>query len=98
MIGAFLSSTAFLISYIVYHASHGDTSYTGTGAIRTVYFVLLISHILLSTAVVPMALAAFYFAIHGRFETHKKITKILLPIWLYVSVTGVLIYLMLHVF
>ena len=63
---------------------------------RTVYFVVLISHVVLSMAVVPMALSAFYFAWKKRFATHKKVTRLLAPIWLYVSVTGVVIYFMLR--
>lgn len=96
MVSAFASSSLFLVGYIVYHYAHGDTKYTGVGVMRTVYFAILVSHILLSTAVVPMALASFYFAFKERFITHAKIARILLPIWLYVSVTGVVIFFMLR--
>jgi putative membrane protein len=96
MVSAFASSSLFLIGYVTYHYVHGDTKFTGQGPIRLVYFAVLISHVLLSTAVVPMALAAFYFALRERFVTHAKIARILFPIWLYVSVTGVLIYFMLR--
>jgi len=97
MVGALAASTLFLVGYVAYHYAHGDTKFTGVGAIRPVYFTLLISHILLSMAVVPLALTAVYFAWQRRFATHKKVTRIALPIWLYVSVTGVLLFFMLHV-
>jgi putative membrane protein len=95
MVAAFAASALFLVSYVIYHYAHGDTPYTGEGAIRAVYFVVLISHVLLSMLVVPMALSAFYFAWKKRFSTHKKVTRVLAPIWLYVSVTGVVIFFML---
>jgi len=96
MVSAFASSTLFLIGYVIYHYAHGDTKFTGEGPIRSVYFAILISHILLSTVVVPMALASFYFAFRERFVTHARVARILFPIWLYVSVTGVVIFFMLR--
>lgn len=96
MVAAFASSGLFLVSYITYHYVHGDTKFTGEGAIRAVYFVILISHILLSVVIVPGALGAFWFAGTQRFTTHKKITRVLLPAWLYVSVTGVVIFFLLR--
>ncbi|MDB4973157.1 MAG: hypothetical protein JWN48_1498 [Myxococcaceae bacterium] len=96
MISAFCASSLFLVGYVVYHYVHGDTKYTGTGALRVAYFAVLISHILLSATVVPMALAAFYYAFRARFSTHKKITRFLYPVWLYVSITGVVIFFMLR--
>lgn len=96
MVSAFVASALFLVSYVIYHYVHGDTRYTGEGVMRTIYFIVLISHVLLSMAVVPMALSAFYFAWKRRFATHKKVTRLLAPIWLYVSVTGVVIYFMLR--
>ncbi len=96
MVGAFASSSLFLVGYILYHYVHGDTKFTGTGPIRTVYFGVLISHVILSIGVVPLALSAFYFAYRKRFDVHKKVTRLLLPIWLYVSVTGVVIFFMLR--
>jgi putative membrane protein len=96
MISAFCASSLFLVGYVAYHYVHGDTKYAGQGALRYVYFGVLISHVLLSMAVVPMALASFYYAFRERFQTHARIARILLPIWLYVSVTGVLIYFMLR--
>ncbi len=95
MISAFLASTVFLVGYVLYHSVHGDTPYQGTGALRVVYFTVLISHILLSITVVPLALTTFYFAFRKRYSTHRKVARVTLPIWLYVSVTGVLIYFML---
>lgn len=95
MVSAFASSALFLVGYIVYHYVHGDTKYQGEGSLRVVYFTILITHILLSIGIVPMALAALYFALKERFVTHAKIARLLLPIWLYVSVTGVVIFFML---
>lgn len=94
MISAFASSSFFLVGYLAYHYVHGDTPYRGPG--RGAYLALLASHVLLSVPVVPMCLAAFYFAFRRRFVTHKKITKILFPIWLYVSVTGVIVFFVLR--
>lgn len=96
MVSAFAASALFLVSYVIYHYAVGDTRYEGVGVMRTIYFVVLISHVLLSMAVVPMALSAFWFAAKRRFATHKKVTRILAPIWLYVSVTGVVIFFMLR--
>jgi putative membrane protein len=96
MVTAFASSALFLIGYLGYHFVHGDTKFTGTGAGRVVYFSLLISHILLSISVVPLALTSFYFALTRAFARHRRLNRVFLPIWLYVSVTGVLIFLMLR--
>lgn len=96
VVSAFAASALFLVSYVVYHYAHGDTRYTGEGALRVVYFAVLITHVLLSMAVVPMALSAFWLAYKKRFAAHKKVTRILAPIWLYVSVTGVVIFAMLR--
>lgn len=92
MIGAFVSSSAFLVSYLTYHYLRSDTRYPGTGVDRMLYLLLLGSHVLLSLPVVPMVLFAFYFAWRGQFTRHKRVTRILAPIWLYVSVTGVLVF------
>jgi putative membrane protein len=94
MISAFAASSLFLVGYLAYHYVHGDTRYQG--AFRTAYLALLASHVLLSMAVVPMALLAFYFAWRKAFERHRKVAGVLLPIWLYVSVTGVVIFFMLR--
>jgi putative membrane protein len=96
MLSAFASSSFFLVGYLAYHYVHGETKYPATGPMRGFYLALLASHVILSIPVVPMCLAAFYFAFKRSFTTHKKITKRLYPIWLYVSVTGVLVFLMLR--
>lgn len=96
MVSAFAASAVFLIGYVLYHYAHGDTSYEGEGALRVVYFAVLISHVLLSIVMLPMILATFYLATRHRFATHKKLARWTLPIWLYVSVTGVVIYFMLR--
>ncbi len=87
---AYAASGLFLVGYVAYHYVHGDTRYAG--AYRGLYLSILASHVLLSIGVVPMAIAAGYFAAKGRFETHKKVARVLLPVWLYVSVTGVVVY------
>lgn len=85
-------SALFLISYIIHHAYAGDTRFTGEGWIRSVYFVILISHILLSMGVVPMILATVFLAVTGRWVRHRFLARITFPIWLYVSVTGVAVF------
>lgn len=92
---ATITSALFLVSYITYHHFHGDTKFVGTGTIRLVYFGILISHILLSAIQVPLILATLYLAITKKFIKHKKVARVTFPIWLYVSVTGVLIFIML---
>lgn len=94
MTSAFGSSSLFLVGYLAYHTIHGDTIYHGPG--RPFYLALLASHVLLSVPVVPMALAAFYFAFKKRFTAHTRVTRILFPIWLYVSITGVLVFFVLR--
>lgn len=96
MVSAFASSSLFLVGYLVYHWAHGDTKFGGHGAIKAIYLLILASHVLLSMAVVPMCLGSFYMAWRGNNGTHRKIGRVLLPIWLYVSVTGVAIFLMLR--
>ena len=98
MMGAFVSSALFLVSYMVYHTFVGDTKFTGEGTIRFIYFFILISHIVLSVAVVPMILTTFYFSLSGKFEKHRMLARWTFPIWLYVSITGVLVYLFLKNF
>lgn len=90
MIGAFVASTLFLVSYVVYHWIHGDSHYRGP--LRPLYLIILASHVLLSTAVVPLCLAAFWMAWRGHSASHRSIGRVLVPIWLYVSVTGVVVY------
>ena len=96
MVSAFAASAVFLVGYVLYHYAHGDTQYQGEGAIRVVYFTVLITHVLLSIVMLPMILGTFYLAARERFTTHKKLARWTLPIWLYVSVTGVVIYFMLR--
>lgn len=96
MVGAFVLSSLFLVGYLSYHFVHGDTKFTGVGPIRTLYFGILISHILLSLSVVPLALTSFYFAFTGAFARHKRLNRVFLPIWIYVSITGVVVFLMLR--
>jgi putative membrane protein len=96
MVSAFAASAMFLVGYVLYHYAHGDTQYQGMGAIRTVYFTILITHVLLSIAMLPMILTTFYLATRERFVAHKRLARWTLPIWLYVSVTGVVIYFMLR--
>lgn len=95
---AFVTSSFFLISYVIYHNFHGSTSFTGEGLIRPVYFFILISHIILSALVMPMILTSFYLAFSGKLKLHRKVSKVTLPVWLYVSVTGVVIFFMLRAY
>ena len=96
MIGAFLVSTLFLISYLTYHYHVGSVRFTRTGWIRPVYFTILITHVILAAAILPLALVTLYRAWRQRFEKHVRIARWTLPLWLYVSVTGVVVYLMLY--
>ncbi len=98
MLAAFAASILFLTSYLIYHAKVGSVAYPGTGLIRTVYLGILISHVILAAVVPALALMTLYRAWKGRFAHHAKIARITLPIWLYVSVTGVIVYLMLYRF
>lgn len=95
MTTAFVFSSLFLISYIANHALHGDMIFPGHGTVRTVYLSILASHIVLSVVVLPMILTTFYFSLSGRFPQHKRLARFTFPIWLYVSVTGVVVYAML---
>lgn len=96
MLAAFATSTVFLCSYLTRMAIAGDTTFRGVGAIRYVYFPILITHVLLAITVVPMVLRSLFLAYKKRFTDHRKIARFTLPIWLYVSVTGVLVYLFLY--
>lgn len=96
MITAFVFSCLFLICYLTNHALHGDMLFLGHGAVRAVYFAILISHISLSIVALPIILITFYFSLSGRFPQHKRIARYTFPIWLYVSVTGVVVYAMLE--
>ena len=95
MMTAFVFSSLFLVSYITNHALHGETHFPGFGTVRTVYLSILISHVGLSVIALPMVLTTFFFSLSGRIRQHRKIARYTLPIWLYVSVTGVVVYAML---
>jgi len=94
MISSFIFGIIFLISYITYHLNVPSTSFGGAGLIKYVYNTLLISHILLAMVVVPFVLFALYYALSNNFERHKKVVKFAWPVWLFVSMSGVLVYLM----
>ncbi len=96
MIAAFSCSVLFLISYLIYHYQVGSVRYQGTGALRTLYLSILLTHTVLAAAVPFLALITLVRALRGRFDRHRAIARWTLPIWLYVSVTGVVIYLMLY--
>ncbi len=98
MLTAFVTSSLFLISYLLYHNFVGHTPFPGEGWIRPVYFFILITHIILSAFVVPLVLTSYYLAFSGKFSTHRKVSKWTLPIWLYVSVTGVVIFFILNAY
>lgn len=96
MITAFLFSTLFLASYSLHHYLHGDVRYPVHGALRSVYLPLLASHIVLATVALPLVLVTFFFSLSGRFSQHRKVARWTLPLWLYVSITGVITYVMLR--
>ena len=96
MLSAFASSAFFLVGYLAYHYVHGDTKYPGAGLGRVFYLIVLASHVILSITVVPGALTSFYFAFTQQFERHRRLNRVFLPIWLYVSVTGVAIFFLLR--
>ena len=96
MISAACVSAAFLVSYLVYHAHVGSVRFTATGLPRTIYFAILISHTILAAAIVPLVLRTLYLGLKRRDASHRRIARWTFPLWLYVSVTGVVIYLMLY--
>jgi uncharacterized membrane protein YozB (DUF420 family) len=96
MIAALVCSALFLSSYLYYHANVGSVRYEGQGPVRVLYFAILLTHTPLAAVMTPFILAAVWFAFTGRFDRHTQITKRLWPVWMYVSVTGVLIYVMLY--
>ncbi|MDZ4788334.1 MAG: DUF420 domain-containing protein [Blastochloris sp.] len=96
MLTAFATSTLFLIGYLVHKIFHGPTSFQGQGTIRYFYFTILISHTILAIVNLPLILRTFYLSLNGRFAEHKKIARWTFPIWMYVSVTGVIVYMMLY--
>lgn len=93
---AFASSTVFLVSYLIYHARVGSVPFQGRGWIRPIYFTLLASHTILAAAILPLALITLSRALREQFDRHKRIARWTLPLWLYVSVTGVIIYFLLY--
>src|SRR5688572_11995954 len=95
-VSAVITSTLFLISYLTYHYYHGDTRFLGQGIVRPFYFTVLITHVILAIIIVPLVLVTLYRAWRSNFVKHKRIARWTLPIWLYVSVTGVIVYLMLY--
>jgi len=96
MIAAVITSTVFLGCYLYYHAHVGSVHFPGQGWVRPVYFTLLISHTILAATVVPLVLISLGAALRGRFDRHRRVARWAFPIWLYVSVTGVLVYVMLY--
>lgn len=96
MLAAFASSAAFLTSYVVYHLQVGSVPFQGQGLMRAIYFTILVPHVILAAAIVPLALITLSRALASRFDRHRAIARWTLPLWLFVSVTGVLIYLMLY--
>jgi len=96
MVSALVVSTLFLVSYVTYHSIAGSRPFVGAGWIRLIYYPMLLSHIVLAAAIVPLALTTVYRALQGNFARHVRIARWTLPIWLYVSVTGVLVYWMLY--
>ena len=96
MIAALVVSAMFLTSYTIYHLQVGSVPFTGAGWIRTVYFAVLIPHVILAIAIVPLVIVTVSRALASRFDKHRRIARWTLPLWLYVSVTGVIVYLMLY--
>ena len=96
MIAALVVSAMFLTSYVIYHLQVGSVPFRGTGWIRTLYFAVLIPHVILAIAIVPLVVMTVSRASSSRFDKHRRIARWTLPLWLYVSVTGVIVYLMLY--
>jgi putative membrane protein len=96
MVSAFVFSSLFLASYLYYHYHHGSTPFPAQGWVRTVYLAILFSHIVLAAAILPLALTTLHRASRGEFAKHMRIARWTLPLWLYVSITGVIIYWMLY--
>ena len=96
MIAALITSALFLTSYVIYHAQVGSVPFKGTGWIRTLYFAVLIPHVILAAAIVPPVLITVSRALSAKYDKHRRIARWTLPLWLYVSVTGVIVYLMLY--
>ena len=97
-LSALTTSSLFLVSYLTYHYFHGATRFAGQGIVRPVYFTVLVSHTILAVVIVPLILITLFRALRADFVRHRRIARLTLPLWLYVSVTGVLVYLMLYHF
>lgn len=95
-VSALAVSILFLASYLTYHFNHGTTRFQGTGLARPIYFTVLTSHTILAVVIVPLVVLTFYRAFRQDFTRHRRIARITLPLWLYVSITGVIVYLMLY--
>jgi putative membrane protein len=98
MLAALATSTLFFASYVTYHHYFASTKFTGAGLVRPVYFFILLTHIVLAVVVVPLILLSFFTSLSGRLPVHRRVSKFTFPIWLYVSVTGVLVFAMLKLF
>ena len=96
MLTALTTSALFLISYVIYHANAGSVPFRGVGAIRVVYFAVLIPHVILAATILPLALVTTARGLRGEYARHVRIARWTLPLWLYVSITGVIVYLMLY--
>jgi uncharacterized membrane protein YozB (DUF420 family) len=96
MLAAVSASVLFLISYLIYHFNVGATSFRGEGWVRPVYFIILITHTVLATIIVPFVIVTLRRALKGQYDRHRKVARWTFPMWLYVSVTGVIVYLMLY--
>lgn len=96
MIGALAVSVAFLVSYVAYHYQYGSVRFTGQGIVRPIYFTILITHVILAAIIVPLVVLTLRRALRGEFALHRRIARWTYPLWLYVSITGVVIYLMLY--
>jgi uncharacterized membrane protein YozB (DUF420 family) len=96
MLAAFGTSTLFLVSYVIYHANVGSRPFGGQGPIRVVYFAILISHVVLAATILPLSIVTLRRGLAAHYDRHVRIARWTLPIWLYVSVTGVVVYLMLY--
>ena len=96
MTAGLVASSVFLTSYLIYHYHHGTTRFAGAGVARAVYFTILISHTILAVVIVPLIAVTLWRAWHGEYARHRRIARWTFPLWLYVSVTGVIVYLMLY--
>jgi uncharacterized membrane protein YozB (DUF420 family) len=96
MIAAFVTSSLFLVCYIVYHAQVGSVRFTRSGVVRPIYFTILITHVTLAAVVLPLAIVTLSRGLKARYAQHRRIARWTFPIWLYVSVTGVLVYILLY--